>query len=291
MLLTDYEAITIDDLLKRQADVEADADNQANQVDLTNKINDAIRQAGINMHRKAVEANSYAIAANQSRNSVLHDSEGLSYRFANGRVVLDDALQSYIESMTLELLYEEMGGIVSGSDRFDRRRSWYRGVAKEDWNNLVAIGIPLVNFPLPRPLRPTLSSVAGGALAARVYYVRISWESSATSSFDDTMSAASAFEYIQVPVNTVLHVSIANLVPPAGQLQLDAGSSVKLGTAAYWNVYVGTEEGNETFQERVAIGTTTWTESTSGITTSTTLPPIGQEANIRIISANRFMRA
>jgi hypothetical protein len=193
--------------------------------------------------------------------------------------------------MTLELLYEEMGGIVSGSDRFDRRRSWYRGVAKEDWNNLVAIGIPLVNFPLPRPLRPTLSSVAGGALAARVYYVRISWESSATSSFDDTMSAASAFEYIQVPVNTVLHVSIANLVPPAGQLQLDAGSSVKLGTAAYWNVYVGTEEGNETFQERVAIGTTTWTESTSGITTSTTLPPIGQEANIRIISANRFMRA
>jgi hypothetical protein len=101
------------------------------------------------------------------------------------------------------------------------------------------------------PAAPTLSSVAGGALAATTYYVKISYKSST----GETL--ASSESSLAVAANNLLQVTSP---PPATG-------------AVGWDVYVSTTTGAETEQNLspIAIGTN-WTEPTTGLSAGTGLP-------------------
>ncbi len=99
------------------------------------------------------------------------------------------------------------------------------------------------------PLSPLLTTVAGGALAARKYFATITY----VTSLDET--PASVESVVVIAAGRILQVAS----PPQDQLGLATG----------YNVYVGTATGKGTLQNvtPIAIGTA-WTEPTSGLTTN-----------------------
>ncbi len=114
---------------------------------------------------------------------------------------------------------------------------------------------PLTLFPPPQP---SLSSVAGGLIAAATYSVKVTYVNASGE------TAGSAETSLAVAASSLLSVSS----PPA---YLDATG---------WNVYVATASGSETKQNSspIAIGTA-WTEPASGLAAGST-PPAASTASV-----------
>jgi Phage gp6-like head-tail connector protein len=123
--------------------------------------------------------------------------------------------------------------------------------------------LQLKNFPImgsaspagtaPPAAVPTVSSVAGGSLAAQTYYVRQTYVTATGE------TAASLENFVIVAANKLLSVAS----PPPDPLGLATG----------WNVYVSNTSSAETLQNAspITIGTS-WTESSSGLIAGTALP-------------------
>lgn len=101
------------------------------------------------------------------------------------------------------------------------------------------------------PSSPSLTSVAGGTLAAATYYVKTT--------------------YVTPNGETVVSVE-AGLAVAANNL-LKVNSPASAGNATGWNVYVATSSGNETLQNAspIALGTA-WTEPTTGLISGASPP-------------------
>ena len=101
------------------------------------------------------------------------------------------------------------------------------------------------------PAAPTLSSVAGGTLAATTYYVKITYVNAAGETLPSAESSlAVAADYV---------LSVASPAATSG--------------ASGWNVFVSTSSGTETLQNSspIAIGTA-WQEPTTGLISGSALP-------------------
>ena len=106
----------------------------------------------------------------------------------------------------------------------------------------------------------TLSSVAGGTLAATTYYVKTTF---VTAQGQETLPSAE--QSIAVVADDLLTVVNASAT----------------GTqAATWNLYVGTTSGGETLQASGLVLGATWTEPTTGITTTGNTYPTTQNGYI-----------
>lgn len=118
--------------------------------------------------------------------------------------------------------------------------------------------------PITSPAAPTLTSSAGGTLAATTYYVKITYVTAA----GETL--ASGETSLAVAANNVLGVT-----SPAAQ----AG-------ATGYNVYVSTATGTETKQNSapIAIGTG-WTEPTTGLIAGAALPAASTAGSLLTVSA------
>lgn len=105
----------------------------------------------------------------------------------------------------------------------------------------------------PPASAPTLSTVAGGALGARTYYVKVNYDSAS----GETL--ASAESSIAVPANSLLVV----------------GSPALVTGAVGWSVYAGTASNAETEQNAslLPIGSS-WTEPPSGLIAGLALPTV-----------------
>jgi len=107
------------------------------------------------------------------------------------------------------------------------------------------------NTGLAPPPAPTLSSTAGGTLAATTYYVRVTYLN------QNGETTASAEASLAVAANNLLVVQ----PPPAN------------GGATGWNVYVATAAGAETKQNAAPLGFGGgWTEPTTGLIAGAGLP-------------------
>lgn len=106
------------------------------------------------------------------------------------------------------------------------------------------------NF-LAAPAQPTLSSQAGGTLAATTYYVKLTY----LNAIGETLGSVEAS--LLVALNNVLVVN----------------SPAALAGAVNYNVYVSTAAGTETKQNGspIAIGTN-WVEPTTGLVGGAALP-------------------
>ena len=106
------------------------------------------------------------------------------------------------------------------------------------------------------PGAATLSSVSGGTLAATTYYVKTTF---VTAQGQETLPSAE--QSIAVVADDLLTVVNASAT----------------GTqAATWNLYVGTTSGGETLQASGLVLGATWTEPTTGITTTGNTYPTTQ---------------
>jgi hypothetical protein len=105
----------------------------------------------------------------------------------------------------------------------------------------------------PEPESPQLTSAAGGSLAARTYFIRLSFVDSAGN--ESTASTVAARQF--VPANQLITVK-------APQPAFSKSSSGI--TYSFYNIYASTTEGSETKQNVSTIATTTdWTEPTTGL--------------------------
>jgi hypothetical protein len=118
--------------------------------------------------------------------------------------------------------------------------------------------------PITAPAAPTLTSSAGGTLAATTYYVKTTYVTAA----GETLPSAESS--LAVAANNVLGVT-----SPAAQ-----------SGATGYNVYVSTSTGTETKQNSapIAIGTN-WTEPTSGLIAGAALTSSGTAGSLLTVSA------
>lgn len=111
-------------------------------------------------------------------------------------------------------------------------------------------GVAIPSAGIAAPSAPTLSSVAGGALGATTYYVKITYKSASGETLGSTE---------------------ASLAVLASNLLKVTSPSAETG-AVSWSVYVSTSTGTETRQQAgIAIGTD-WTEASSGLVAGAALP-------------------
>ncbi|MDE2098339.1 MAG: hypothetical protein KGL39_13885 [Patescibacteria group bacterium] len=122
----------------------------------------------------------------------------------------------------------------------------------------VGTDIPAITLAIPpvsglgTPLAaPTLSSVAGGSLAAATYFTKITY----VNNTGETLASP----------ESSLAVALANL--------LVVSSPSASANATGYNVYVSTSTGTETKQNSIPISIgTNWTEPTSGLVAGSALP-------------------
>ena len=112
---------------------------------------------------------------------------------------------------------------------------------------------PASNAGTGAPLFPVLSKIAGGALAAANYFVRIT--------------------YVTPMGETPVSLEASLIVAANNLLKISSPALDLLALATGWNVYVGANSGSETLQNAtpIAIGTA-WTEPTSGLIAGTAMP-------------------
>lgn len=107
------------------------------------------------------------------------------------------------------------------------------------------------------PQAPACSTIVSGVLAARTYYVKISWKDS-----QGNEGMPSAETKVFVPANSVLSVS-SPLAPFSHTAQLT--------TLPFYKVYVSTTPNGETLQQTVSYGAS-WQEPNSGLVAGAALP-------------------
>ena len=115
---------------------------------------------------------------------------------------------------------------------------------------------PVTNAPSPAltrpPIAPTLTYAAGGSLAARTYYVRLSY----TTASGETAAGPES-----------------RLVIPAGNLLTVAAPGADFyAKATSWSVYAATSSSAETQQATGLSLTSSWTEPTSGLGSGAAMP-------------------
>lgn len=112
----------------------------------------------------------------------------------------------------------------------------------------------------PEPAAATVTTISGGALSARVYYVSVSFVDSQGN--ESTPSQPSTKVY--VPAGSLLKVT-------QPYLPLNIGATgVQYNR---WKVYASTTRGGECLQSTsTPLSATSWTESTSGLVTGTLVP-------------------
>ena len=110
---------------------------------------------------------------------------------------------------------------------------------------------PVTNAPSPSLTRPpavaTVAAASGGALAARAYYIRLSY--------------VTAYGETAAGVEQRFPIAASNLAAIA------APAADHYAIATGWNVYAGTVSGSETLQNASPLAlTASWTEPSTGLT-------------------------
>jgi hypothetical protein len=115
---------------------------------------------------------------------------------------------------------------------------------------------PVTNSPSPSltrpPVAPTLTYAAGGALAARTYYARLT--------------------YVTASGETAAGLETRLVIPASNLVAIAAPGPDYYALATSYNVYVGTSSGGETLQASGLGLTTAWTEPSTGLVAGAAMP-------------------
>jgi hypothetical protein len=172
----------------------------------------------------------------------------------------DAAIGRWITAVSLEIrqFCNRIFQVETVRDSFFPQRDAVPQVVTGGTRPLQLTRRPLINAPstagIAPPVAPTLSAVAGGALAATKYFAAVTY----VTSLGETPASS----------ETVLAVAANSL------LQVAAPALDFKGLATGYNVYVSAASGAEIKQNTtpIAIGTP-WTEPTSGLVAGTAMPP------------------
>lgn len=243
MLFTDSDGITVDDLLKLDDEIGADA--SAETVHLSDVIETAWAQVKMELQAKlqgfwshgGVSANHAASVMDIGRGSAeaIHRCDPAS--------ILVEPRGTIYYLLTWHAVSRFYKKVFSRkiADTYEARYL----LADREIANLYRIigrtGVPIVNFPLSRPAAKhensgtwetsnvsysTLNGCTGGS-----FTVKISWVS-----VDGIESEPSDEQVIVIPANKALSVSIATLIPPTGSAIVD-GQTWPRTAATGWHIY------------------------------------------------------
>ena len=168
------------------------------------------------------------------------------------QVVVTDALLQAHALRTLALIYRDLYQSRL-NDRYEGKWREYVRESDRAMRNLFDAGVGLSLAPIMKAAAPAVSSVGGGLLPARTYYVRIAWTagSGATGAPSDAMA-------ISLTPATKLRVT-----PPAMP-----------GGVIAWCLYAGTAPGVERLQAATLSASAAWTEPDSGLRTDLASLPV-----------------
>jgi hypothetical protein len=191
-------------------------------------------------------------------------------------------LKSWMIYVALEGLYRAVGN-ASQEDRYKKKQEAYRLEAARAWRTLSQRGLPVVSQPLDAPgaihvrgsgeFRDSdVSSTASGTRVEQTVEVAVAyWD--ATRGVESGPSRIVGFV---IPENSLLVVSRARCVPPAG--------------VTHWNIYVSTAAGEPlSRQAQVAIASSSWTAPAAIAATATQLGA-GQAAERNLAFVNMLQR-
>jgi hypothetical protein len=182
-------------------------------------------------------------------------------------VVVTPQLKRWHAVHTLEIVYRDAFNNQL-NDRYQAKFKEYHELSKNARGHAFRFGIGLALNPLPKAPLPTFSSVAG-LLPAAIYYVQVSWVSSA-----GAVGAPSDVTTFAAPAGSEPVVSVAN--PPVN--------------ATGFNVYMGLTPATITLQNAtpVPVGTS-FTLAASGLV-SGSAPGTGQSADIYVVGGPMLRR-
>lgn len=284
MLLTDGNALTVQDLELYEADIQTIA--TANGINLDNKLAQVLTEINIELQSFLQRASGGVLGWNYLTPGVFADT--VSTRIRSEQIIITDALKLWLIYAGLALTFGDAWARKT-NDKYEEKVRQYqdRAVRARGW--YFDQGVATVAAPLPRPGKPALSDVSGGSQAQRSYDVQITWVDA-----NGKESAPSVRQSFQVAVNKLLKVDITALSPPTGQTLTAGQSGITLGNAKTWHVYAvnsATAGGVLSKQTATAtdIATKTWTEPTTGLITGAVVGT-GQEPDAYRGVQNALMR-
>ena len=153
------------------------------------------------------------------------------------------------------------------NDRYQGKWNEYEQLAKISSQNYFRIGVGLAAGPIPKPIAPVLSTIAGNGLAS-TYYVAVTW-------VNQSGLEGSPSDVAQFTTSTGQELLIAAANPPIN--------------AIGWNVYVGLAPNAISLQNSTPIGVgSTWT--LTGQLNQGTQPGNGQQPNWYLVDHRAIER-
>ena len=185
-----------------------------------------------------------------------------------GRVIATEPVLHFETLRALELIYRDAYNSQL-NDRYLGKWKEYAELSRGAMTLLFDIGVGMSNAPMARASAPGVSTVPGGLLEGRTYFVSIAWQTP-TGETGDWSSTQACF----APEMTLL-----SLTPPTPAPQ---------GATGYF-VYAGTSEDDMRRQNEVGIATgAAWTEPASGLRTD--LAPIARQTPDWYVTNRRVLR-
>jgi hypothetical protein len=190
-------------------------------------------------------------------------------------------LKHWVAHLALMILYRTVAARKT-EDRYVTKMIMNQTAAAEKWNQLMTVGLPVVQVPFPAPgakmwpdagtfsaanvtavVAPT---TAGGAKRVAICWVDGTRYNATLADRGDAESGPSAIVPITVPSNSVVSVSIASLNPPDGTNPPTGFSQGFTGSikATAWNLFVGAAAGPMYLQNATPIPVATLTYALPG---------------------------
>src|SRR3954463_5743343 len=156
-LFTDSDVVTLDDLLKFESSLIQVSSTHA--IDVETKIRLAVDEIGDKILLCFLQAGA--------------PGQWMGTELALGNVVVSSPLHRWICFNSLARVYAEAYNVQLNT-RFQGKWTEYQQQANQASNLVMASGIGVVTYPLPKPGLPTIS-VSQGTIAAPAIFVQVSW--------------------------------------------------------------------------------------------------------------------
>lgn len=322
MLFTDSDVVTLADLQTKDSEVPSVASLSDPAIPVEG-AGSAIRDAWSEAKNKIlagqqIYGSSYGVPPGSSAalQAIMYGVPpgAIRSRIFAEQIVVDDglansssALKDWLVYDTLHRFYTNASERFVKEDRFAMKAERYGKSACGAWSRFSRIGLSIIRQPLSAPgalhdskamgtVFDLVTSVSGESGSGMDADVAITWVNGnayvSPVQPNKGESGPSARVTFTIPVNSLLNVSIADLIPPDGTSPYDAFADGILAplAATHWNVYAGVTGGTLFLQNStpIPLGTETWSgyPVLSGFRAST-----GQVRDIRLPFRNLFHRA
>jgi hypothetical protein len=255
-LFTDSDVVTLDDLLKFESSLIQVSSTHG--IDVETKIRLAVDEIGDKILLSLLQAG----APGQWTGTA---------ELGLGNVVVSSPLYRWICFNSLARVYAEAYNVQLNT-RFQGKWTEYQQQANQASNLVMASGIGVVLYPLPKPALPTVT-VSQGTMTMPAMFIQISWTGR-----QNQESAPSPI------AGAVLNGAAGVQIAPS-ELRTDIPEN-----ASGWNVYAGTAQANLTLQTEMPISLDQhWQMPGSGVAIGRR-PGIGQSADLNIAFSKRLQR-